>query len=921
MASKGAPQAQQKDPNDVKEPLETPEVVEVTDQSAKAIEASSSKDNNDMTTDVKSVNVDTNKSNVKPQGNVETKETMATNNEQDSSVKKGDITHNQTDEEKTHTVSKKVKADFDKKAKEDAEAKEKLLLHEYESVIKENKALKGTLKHGPNAVRMKELERDKDLLKEEVFKLSEDKKILVQQLKETMANSSYARDKLFDKNWKVALEKAKQKNKSGPKLATKTEESQKKDNSQDQIAEDPVPESQENRIVDIEKFDKEIENMWRNLRKLKYEKETIEKALKQNGTLQRQPTVLEDVLDQKVDNDLEKLKERLKNGNAKLEHVKHEVDRLRERKAKAVHDLPTEKPTLQNEGTQIVENPMSTQMSDVTLNGVYVQTDISGNVESVSNKAKRVMKSKLIQTKNDNHKASQTDFKKAEKGTGTSDKRKAHDQTLIKQSSSPEIKPDINIAKRLPPQIDTAVNENVKPHGKVNERNKKKMIENSKTKKMNDYSERLRLKNLEPELAKFVPASHAVVQHSQNIEVPVKTGEKIKKSDVKRPKSNKLPNTHEKIVPRKHGLVQRETEIVEKAEKHVPIEKFYQKKQKHLIKSIDDKLVASSKHSSKPQKSNVAQTRPVKVQNMSTAHGTAQYSRKPNEKQSPYRKPFEIEEAFESYASDESSVALDDPRVKRTNQKTSRKTKANLTESKKQDKDVPIQEKKPKARPRPTHISEFRDKIMDEHNLPSIYDNYSKLSQSNKSHSRSLDKLNEEGKNLDHPFISRTSRVQQRRGVKVKSLPSKFRDNETKHRPTVKSSMDTERSSNSTQERSAHFSRRVVDTKVGWPDPTFNSTDKGRDVSAYDEVLNDLRKQYTSGEPNDNKKRSVKEKSAQKQGEVVEGRKTMTHETKRFPTEPIHQIATVNDFYYGTNDDSYAMMPLSFNRHGQTIVD
>ncbi|XP_052795996.1 uncharacterized protein LOC128228621 [Mya arenaria] len=354
------------------------------------------------------------------------------------------------------------------------------LLKLNEQVNEENKALKGNILYGPNVVKLKQIEKEKRLLKKEVFKLSEDKRILTEQLKDAKNSSNEVRDRIYDKNWDGALERAKQRNQIKEKSTkipdngneTKVEPT----NGNSQNVGIKIPNTVRETIDNIEK---EVESLWRNVWRFKYEKDMIDTMLKQNGTIQREPTIILNVLEERIEKEVERFKESLDGMIKKHTKFRKDIGKL---KREAIN---VEKRGGKNDTVCVNQNKDEAN----AVRTIYTQTDITdtGADEAGTGTKKKLQKSKMTQTLYDDHKSTKLNTQPR----NALERRKEYDKASLLPSSKRGNSPG-GVVKSKPVPTDSNVSP---PHSRTLKNKEPKRVDmhsdgKLSTKKTNDYGKR-----------------------------------------------------------------------------------------------------------------------------------------------------------------------------------------------------------------------------------------------------------------------------------------------------------------------------------------------------------------------------------------------------------------------------------------------
>lgn len=195
----------------------------------------------------------------------------------------------------------------------------------YEPTYQENKVLKSLLQHGPDAVKMKKLQKDRKELKEEVEKLNDENKKLTEQVSEIMKKQTMARDYVLEKNWHEILagnkkNKREMKILQGPFLV----EEDTSQNNAISLHENGDLQDQDIYDLELDSVEKEIQIILNNVKYLKKQKRKIDYAVMVGKSAIVKNSALEKAIYDKLDDDLNAFK-----GNAKSAKKKHDVLKLK----------------------------------------------------------------------------------------------------------------------------------------------------------------------------------------------------------------------------------------------------------------------------------------------------------------------------------------------------------------------------------------------------------------------------------------------------------------------------------------------------------------------------------------------------------------------------------------------------------------
>lgn len=220
-----------------------------------------------------------------------------------------------------------------KKTIKELEKEKAEIIQIYEPTYQENKVLKSLLQHGPDAVKIKKLQKDRKELKEEVEKLHDENNKLTEAMSEIMKKHTMARDYVLEKNWHEILtsnktNKREMKIPQGPFLV----EEDKNENKDRSLHENEDLHNQDIYDLELDSVEKEIQIILNNVKFLKKQKRKIDYAVMVGKSAIVKNSALEKAIYDKLDDDLNAFK-----GNAKRAKKKQEV--LKQKLAENEKDL------------------------------------------------------------------------------------------------------------------------------------------------------------------------------------------------------------------------------------------------------------------------------------------------------------------------------------------------------------------------------------------------------------------------------------------------------------------------------------------------------------------------------------------------------------------------------------------------------
>lgn len=198
------------------------------------------------------------------------------------------------------------------------------LLEVYESTNTENNILKSHMKHGPSAQKIKQLQKDKKEIEDELNKKVEENQILFDQIKEFEQTAITTKDLYVEKNWRKAVEMGRQRREEKD-AAVGTQGPFKEANYKQKKGKnmtDELFETQDSRDLQIDNLEKGTLILLNNIRLFKQNKEDIDYAnFIGKGAITRNKAV-KDAINEKLDRDLESFANRLDALQRKAKHLK-----------------------------------------------------------------------------------------------------------------------------------------------------------------------------------------------------------------------------------------------------------------------------------------------------------------------------------------------------------------------------------------------------------------------------------------------------------------------------------------------------------------------------------------------------------------------------------------------------------------------
>ncbi|KAH3692250.1 hypothetical protein DPMN_191606 [Dreissena polymorpha] len=723
-----------------------------------------------------------------------------------------------------------------KKRLKDLEREKSELVKLYEPTYQENKALKSHITHGPEVAKIKQLQMEKKLLKEEVFRLSEDNKVLVEQMKDAMQKSKKVRDSIYDKAWRDALERASRRKEGKEKdvIRTNKKESENKD-----VLSEPEPIAEDELDKRLNEMEKKLKTVQDNLKRLKQEKKKIYAFQKNNH--ERKPTIIQDAVEAKLENDLDKFTT--------------SIDEVEKKQTVLTTDISAAKEEAEKPKPDKTKSHLTITLKN-ELKSVEIQTD---DVWDLVKKRKISHKSKLTQTKYDNHKSTQTEFPKREQATNTLARRLQYINDLNKMHTSTE--------KGSVIQIDQTSETS-------------SGISSVKTiKTPSHWKQRQPISVTTPEHVKGNQYAKALVKHHVNDDgVSLNDSSSTIGVSKKASVNNKLM-TKQTNEPKQRGQVTGINKDNTKGSHYIQEPKLMTTHMKELKQSGQVTDI---------HKDNTKGSRNRQI---------------PKVSKEPLRQENEIEMALKTKSEKQSKVLseYEDKIMVETINDAKLFTRA-------------------KAKHKDKTMSEFRDKIVDDTKLPRLHRAHGMVglkNSNNRSMSlESLDKLRlNQSDTVNHrnkpgKSIARTIKV------KASSTDGRFhpssrkRDHFTEN--SIQSNVQDVKEKFGSSENiniSGRLKTKLVDVE--------NLNVHYRDESEYDAILDELKERYkqpleTVAPKSDSPTPKVRKNFVQPPAKVH-------MKDEEILKDPITHIATVNDTYYGMIDDDMAFTPIKFMTNARTV--
>ncbi|XP_045211128.2 myosin-11-like [Mercenaria mercenaria] len=297
-----------------------------------------------------------------------------------------------------------------KKTIKELEKEKAELIKIYEPTYNENKVLKSVLEHGPDAVKMKKLQKARKELGEEVEALKDENKKLTEQMQEIIKKNAKARDIVLEKSWKdVLADSKKKKEKNGKNHTQWPFPSKEVDRNKNTIEKDSMNEDD---VYDLQldNVEKEIQILLNNVKYIKKQKEKLDYAISMGKGAVVRNSVLENAIHDKLDEDLNTFKGKLKNAKRKHDDIKQKMEQkekdVTERRIEGEENA--EKKPL-TERTEVLDKTKSYKTSETQTDG---QTGLKH--DGSANSPNELKSHKKRYNKPQSDRAIQTDFPKTE---------------------------------------------------------------------------------------------------------------------------------------------------------------------------------------------------------------------------------------------------------------------------------------------------------------------------------------------------------------------------------------------------------------------------------------------------------------------------------------------------------------------------